>query len=170
MSGDIDAKAAAINEYGKLMLQHKVRPARGVHRGSHPSRRARVPRRVFPLDLTPPRGTLTPLQISRFSTTAGARRQGPEAPRRGEGDEEDVRQDRGRSQGVAEHGADHRRGSPSARRREVCVSETRILRSSRPSFRERYDLPRPVISDADHQHTPTHLVRCRYTTYRIQSS
>ena len=42
MSGDIDAKAAAINEYGKLMLQHKVRPARGVHRGSHPSRRARA--------------------------------------------------------------------------------------------------------------------------------
>jgi len=27
MSGDIDAKAAAINEYGKLMLQHKVRSA-----------------------------------------------------------------------------------------------------------------------------------------------
>lgn len=42
MSGDIDAKAAAINEYGKLMLQHKVRSARGAHRGSHPSRRARA--------------------------------------------------------------------------------------------------------------------------------
>lgn len=27
MSGDVDAKAAAINEYGKLMLQHKVRAA-----------------------------------------------------------------------------------------------------------------------------------------------
>ena len=49
MSGDVDAKAAAINEYGKLMLQHKVRAAHALARAPRAPHASRGPR--LPLDL-----------------------------------------------------------------------------------------------------------------------
>ena len=56
MSGEIDPKAAAINEYGKLIRQHKVGHPVAVTAALRPPRLAMRPERTAPLSFPAVKG------------------------------------------------------------------------------------------------------------------
>ena len=114
-----------------------------LHRAKAPLARSRaiVPRAMRRLRPDLASSSVADLDLSFPSSSArereptGARREGETVTGRRQGDEEDLRQDRGRSESAAEHGADHRRGLEAARRGAMCVLAARLFHpplSNRP--------------------------------------
>ena len=110
-----------------------------LHRAKAPLARSRaiVPRAMRRLRPDLASSSVADLDLSFPSSSArereptGARREGETVTGRRQGDEEDLRQDRGRSESAAEHGADHRRGLEAARRGAMCVLAARVFSTLR---------------------------------------